>query len=608
MTQVGVAACPKCGARYGVQESAAGQTLPCPACGTKFVVQPVARAADDFLPPSVDLAAGGPIAPVSRVLDPVVYPHRDIPWALIGIGTGLCLVLGLILFGGWQAFRAIDALVASASVEQGELTSSAATEAATGAAADVADQVAADATAAVQGAGKAIDRIAGAVTDSIEVPKILPDSHERLADERDRLQAEYASIREGSASGTQPQMKLLDLDLKVGDLAIRWYLLATMSAGERERLAARLKAFVGVGLSGKALGERDSAIAREPGVIQLRWTERELSGVIALVLNPPQPAGQLEEKLAEAAGISRKVCRQLYGVRTLADLERVAPQVRDEIARTKEIGAAAAATDPAAFDGKDGTANFRAIQWLGQSGLVKFTGEHVGKRYGRELVARLSASGRDPTMPDPEAQAFTKQLDALLKEYHLAHADVVKALGDRLPKDSPSVAIADGPGFSPPGFGPGFGTPPGFGPSGFGPSGFGPGGFGPTGFGPEGGFGTGGVLDGSNPHPSPAAFSNANLDAEFEAKRQQFAQQHGADGILTVRASGGTEGQFKALEATVMRLVRPRGHSMSRVGERYQLSVVFAGDVERIAAAITTGSVTTDANGRLIVVDFKPAR
>ena len=67
MTQVGVAACPKCGARYGVQESAAGQTLPCPACGTKFVVQPVARAADDFLPPSVDLAAGGPAFAALRI-------------------------------------------------------------------------------------------------------------------------------------------------------------------------------------------------------------------------------------------------------------------------------------------------------------------------------------------------------------------------------------------------------------------------------------------------------------------------------------------------------------------------------------------------------------
>src|SRR5262245_50811670 len=108
MSQVGVAACPKCGARYGVQDSAAGQTLPCPACGTKFVVQPVARAADDFLPPSVDLAAGGPIVAQSRVLEPVVYPHRDIPWALLAIGTGLCLVLGLILFGGWQAYKAID--------------------------------------------------------------------------------------------------------------------------------------------------------------------------------------------------------------------------------------------------------------------------------------------------------------------------------------------------------------------------------------------------------------------------------------------------------------------------------------------------------------------
>jgi hypothetical protein len=54
------------------------------------------------------------------------------------------------------------------------------------------------------------------------------------------------------------------------------------------------------------------------------------------------------------------------------------------------------------------------------------------------------------------------------------------------------------------------------------------------------------------------------MDADFEAKRQAFIQRHGADQTLTVRASGGTEGQFRALEATIMRLVRPRGHSMSR--------------------------------------------
>ena len=96
------------------------------------------------------------------------------------------------------------------------------------------------------------------------------------------------------------------------------------------------------------------------------------------------------------------------------------------------------------------------------------------------------------------------------------------------------------------------------------------------------------------------------MDAEFEAKRQAFIQRHGADQTLTVRASGGTEGQFKALEVTVMRLVRPKGHSMNRVGDRYQLSVLYAGDVERIARAITAGEVTdTDVNGRLITVKFK---
>ena len=206
------------------------------------------------------------------MLDPVVYPHRDIPWTLIAIGTGLCLVLGLILFGGWQAYKAIDA-VASASFEPIE-SATAATGAATGAATDVADQVAADATAAVQGAGKAIDRLASAVSNSIEVPKIevpkiLGDSHERLADERDQLQAEYARIRNEYTSGnlSEIEKKFLDLDLKIGDLAIRWYLLPPLSTSERDRLEPRLKVQAGMGLSGNPVGERDSAFAREPAAL-----------------------------------------------------------------------------------------------------------------------------------------------------------------------------------------------------------------------------------------------------------------------------------------------------------------------------------------------------
>src|SRR4029453_18461855 len=97
------------------------QTLPCPACGTKFVVQPVARAPDDFLPPTVDLAAGGPIVPVTRVLDPAVYPRREIPWVAISVITGLCVVVLTIVFGSWKAYQAITAAIEETSVERGDL-------------------------------------------------------------------------------------------------------------------------------------------------------------------------------------------------------------------------------------------------------------------------------------------------------------------------------------------------------------------------------------------------------------------------------------------------------------------------------------------------------
>jgi len=599
MSQVGVAACPKCGARYGVQAQVAGQTVPCPACGTAFVVMPVARAPDDFLPPSVDLAAGGPIVPASRVLEPVVYPHRDIPWVMIAAGTALCLVLGLILFGGWQAYRAIDAAIANSSSEQGELASSAASDLGAGAVADTADQVASDAAAAVAGAGKVIDRVASAVTDSIEVPKILPDSHDRCADERERLQADYVKIREEFAGGKQidTAKKLLDLQLRTEDLAIRWYLLPPMTEAERDRLKPRLFEQIQRGFGGNPIGEPDAAFDSEPSArmvaISLNNSVRSVTLAIAMSVSPPKAEGLFEQKCAELADGSREMCKQLYSVHSPADIDRIAPRVQEEIARIKTTSKELGQLDGAAINLSDQASMQRISNLMAKIGMVTIVVNHVSLRFGL-AHANPSASEESRRAAEGGVVEFGKRLGLLMNEYQTAHFELAAAaMRGQLPGGSPNVATSagpsGGPSFAVPGFGgPGFGMPPGFGPSGFGP---------PAGFGESGPFG---------PHPRPSDFSDANIDADFEAKRQAFAQANGADRIVTIRASGGTEGQFRALEATVMRLIRPTSHSMNMVGSRFQMSVVYAGDVERVAAAIRTGKVvSTDVSGRLIVVEIK---
>jgi len=596
----------------------AGQTLPCPACGTPFVVQPVARAPDDFLPPSVDLAAGAPIVPASRVLEPVVYPHYDIPWALIAIGTGLCLVLGLIVFGGWQAYRAIDAVIANSPSTQGELASSVASDLGAGAVADTADQVAADAAAVVSKAGKAIDQVAEAVTSSVKVPKLLPDTHARCASERAKLRAEINGLADSIRAGTltvDQIPRLADLTQRLGDLTIRWHLLPPMTEAERESLAgqvtpAALNIDPDTGKANIEGAKLDPTVGFL--ILHIGLTDMALAKVVEAQANgSPRPANELEQRNLDACQAIREASRHLFAVRAPADLERSLPLVEMEFARLAEMAGSLSALEGLSQDDFAQGLKIYGPMLAHEQMMYSFVESHVITRYAIQEVGLPPAS--IATSSSDVAERYNRfrislgqtslQLTSKKLEFHNAVSKARARLApaalastgapssdatSTLPDGGPVVAIP--PGLSGPS---GFGIPPGFGPSGFGPSGFGP----PTGLGGPGPFG---------PHPRPSDFSDANIDADFEAKRQKFAQDNGADRILTIRASGGSEGQFRALELTVMRLIRPNSHSMSRVGSRFQLSVAYAGDVERIAAAIQTGRVVnTDVSGRLIVVEIK---
>jgi hypothetical protein len=405
------------------------------------------------------------------------------------------------------------------------------------------------------------------------------------------LQADYVQIRNEFTSGQSggTTKKLLDLQLRTEDLAIRWYLLPPMTDGERERLKPRLFEQMQRGFSGNPLGEPDSAFESDLSVrtiaVGLNNSERGLTLAIAMSASPPKAQGPFEQKYAELAAGSRDVCKQLYTVRSIDDVERVSPLVQEEIARIKAAGAAGqlGASNPA-----DQAAMQRISNLMVQISMVTFVSNHVSLRF--ELAhASPSASEESRLDADNEVKEFGKHFGTLMNEYQTAQAEFVAAvMRGRLPEGSPSVAIAAGPSGSPSVPLPGFGGPAGFGlPAGFGP---------PPGFGEQAGFGG----------PGAGPTTDASIDADFEAKRQAFAQKNGADRILTVRASGGTMADFRALEATVMRLIRPSSHSMNGVGTRFQISVVYAGDVERIAAAIRTGEVvSTDISGRLIVVEIK---
>jgi hypothetical protein len=408
------------------------------------------------------------------------------------------------------------------------------------------------------------------------------------------LQAEYRRIREAIDEGKPKETvdKLVDLQLRTGDLAIRWSFLAPMTESERDRLKPRLFESMKQGIGGQPSEEPDPAFRREPWVAEtaknLNNTWNGVSLAIALAVDPPKPQGAAEEKCAELAAGSREVCKQLFAVQTVADLDRVTPLVQAEAAKIRSTGPLGVA----AFNPENPAATQRMSHLLSQLTMVMVVGNHVSLRFG---LARFDSSATEAKKE--EVDDFGLRMAVLMSEYLQAQIAFATGMRGPLPGETPSVATSvtteGGPTINLPGFGgPGFGMPPGFGPPGFGPGGFGP----PAGFGPSGGFGGG---------PAGAAAA-ANVQAEFEAKRQSFVDRNGADQTLTVRASGGTEGQFTALQATVMRLVRPRSHSMFRTGPQFQLLVAYSGDVEVIAGAITAGKVTsTDVSGRLIVVDFK---
>jgi hypothetical protein len=474
----------------------------------------------------------------------------------------------------------------------------------------VADQVAADAAAAVSGAGKVIDRVTNAVTDSIEVPNILPDSHDRCADERERLQADYMRIRDEFAGGksSDTAKKLMDLQMRTEDLAIRWYLLPPMTEAERDRLKPRLFEQMQRGFGGNPLDKPDAAFDSEPSVsilaVNLNNAVRSVTLAIALSVSPPQGETPFEKKCAELADGSRELCRQFYSVHSPDDIERIAPRVQEEIARIKAMNDELGQSSGSAVNLSDEASMQRLSNLMAKIGMVTIVVNHVSVRYGRAQVDP-SASEETRRAAEGKVVEFGKRLGLLVNEYQTAYfALAAGTLRGQSPAGSPAVATSagpsGGPSFAVPGFGgPGFGIPPGFGP----PAGFGPAGFGPSGFGPPAGFGEAG---GFGPHPGPGDFSDANIDADFEAKRQAFAQRNGADRIVTVRAKGGSGAQFRTLESTLRRLIRPTSHSMNSVGGRFQMSLTYAGDIESVAAAIRTGEVTsTDVNQRLIEVEFK---
>lgn len=605
MSQVGVAACPKCGARYGVQESVAGRTLPCPACGTKFVVQPVARAADDFLPPTVDLAAGGPIVPVTRVLDPAVYPRREIPWVAISIGTGLCLVLLTIVFGSWKAYQVITAAIGETSVEQGELVRALPTDLGTGAATDAVAGAAADAAHAVTTASQVIDKVASAVANPLLPPKRWPDTHTGCADESDRLLTELAESR-ADLPPEEAVRKLTDLRMRMESLSIHWYLLPSITPAEqkalRERYADSSKRFLESGRSDstKQVQITDPQVLEAAGL--LLPTMAAYAEITESILQPIPTQNAWEEKHLEAEHIAREVCRSVHAVSGATDVKQATTQVETQVARLKTArDELAGLTPPNASLFEHGMIRDR-YGFGGLSRIVNIVCDHAVDRFA---IAQTGQPLRGPTSQVAAQSAAVEDLRRQLLEIRKSWSSAQTAFDDvsrqtsaatfaragqsqplggtsapgksRLPPEGgPVVAIP--PGFGPP---PGFGLPPGFGPT----SGFG---------GPSPGFG------GQGP---PTAES---IDAEFEAKRQAFAQANGADRIVTVRASGGSPTQFRGLELTLMRLIRPTSHSMQSIGTRFQMSVVFSGDVERVANAITTGKVvSTDVTSRLIVVEFK---
>jgi hypothetical protein len=469
------------------------------------------------------------------------------PWGGIAIVAAICACLVIVVIGGRYAYHAIsDVWSARRPVGAAAPESSG--------------------NSALPNPLEIVDRIASAVP-----VRVFADTHASCAAERERILSDARQLRDDLHAGIASQeatRRLIDLRMRIEDLAIRWYLLAPPTEEERKTIAQRL---ADQAVQARDLAEADRSrpnVEADPGVAfaasGLLFAEMNLVSVLQAVYEAPLPVGPLEEKYAEVARSGREVCRLLYGVDSPAELERVTPLIQQEIDRIKAAKDQVAGIDASAFNGSDAGALVRIAHWGRQMMLAWFVTDHVVDRYALQQTGQVLRGG--DAAQAPGVGQFQLQIRQLGAEFNTAQAAFQSAaMRGRMP-----LMASGGP--------PSFQWPPGFG---------------PPGFGPEGPFA----------RPPTLQEIDAKAEAEFEVKRQEFERLKGLQNMVVIRAQAARHTQLKALETEVKQLVRPQSFGFASFDTRLQMLLEFSGDVESLANSIQTGKVIrVDSAQRTITV------
>ena len=550
MTHVGVAVCPGCGARFAVAPHTVGLTRACPSCGTLFKVQPIAAAPPPapFSPPKVDLAAGAPPPPSARLLNPTIYPRRSwIPQggALVATVAGVLIVLLLILgIGGKVAY---DSIMASLPIrEDGAKSNSASTNNESGG----------------NTATNFVDRLAEAAS-ALSPSNLLPDTHASCAAEREKLEEEARLLaerfREQGAATEESGKELIELMLRMEDLALRWHKLGSMTESERQTFLEREKAnarvtFDSPGAGSPPLGMNfDASLAAAMFLLE---AEVHLGQVIDMALNPTEPpSGTAEEQYEEVCRACHRACERIVAIRGPGDADGVRTAIDREVTK---INAAEEQIRP--LVSSDMSAIRAAHRKYGarlqyEQGMVQLAARHVVMRY----TLKEAGSIQQDQVLDPAVSKRIGDLASSMQNMTMAMDDAVKGFTPSGVETDATIAATDRQ---------------------------------PRVFAPQlGRFG-----------PDP----NLELEPRVAAARQQFLDRFGPRNFVQIDVRATNFEDWEDIQKKMQQLSQTANFASHGFDMRLVGFIHYSGDLDQLVKRIDWGQVTrTDSAERIIEVEVK---
>lgn len=549
MTHVGIAVCPACHARFAVAPHTVGLTRACPTCGNLFRVQPIAPAAPPapFTPPKVDLAAGAPPPPAARVLTPTIYPYRSwIPQggALAAIVVGVLIVLILVLgIGGKIAY---DSVMASLPITK-----------------DGAKSNGSGSKSVSRGDSgtNLVGRLAEAAS-ALSPSNLLPDTHASCTAEREKLDEEARLLadrfREQGTPSEESGKELIDLMLRMEDLALRWHKLGPMTESERQTFLEREKTnaratFDRSGGNPSALGMNfDASLA---AMMLLLEAEVHLGQVNDMALNPTAPpSGTAEEQYEEVCRACHRACERIFAIRGPRDVDEVQSAANREIAK---INAAAEQLRPlVSSDMPAVQAAHRkyAARLQHEQGMAQLAARHVVMRYSMKEAGGI----QQDRVVDPVLAQRLGDFASSVKDLTTAMDDAVTGFTPSGLDSAATIAATERQ---------------------------------PRVFVPQvGGFG-----------PDP----DVERAPRVAEARQSFVERFGPQGFVQID-NRGNSGEWERIQAKMQQLSQTANFASHGFDTRLVGFIHYSGDLDKLAERIDWGQVVrTDRGQRIIEVEVR---